>query len=386
MPERHPPPLTRRRFLSGVSKSTMGLALGGTAASLLAACGTDDDPTLTDPGDGGSPVATAPPSPTATSGPEGGAVVGDVIDYALTSDEWSGDFGWVQMRLRRGVVDGADVTFIRTDASDEAFAETEQLVFVPRMTVLADGLAGTAYVFEDPEHPVVLSTEPGRDDYTPAWHVHRVTWQGTARELRSVAEVQEAESGGELTVEATGIVFNGPLVTWSDGALPVDDERTGYLGPGQLLEEPDLDELTVRFKLHECFPGSRYIVVDTSAPPMAEGMAIAAAPPLAQATDAGATGRVNVFMGGVEGPGPMGGQPSVFDSRAGDPVWSPYWDHLTYVWKDDATPRVLADEAAVHAARDAGELDEFVGTPDTGGQGFVVNCPVPVVAPNTFTG
>jgi hypothetical protein len=40
----------------------------------------------------------------------------------------------------------------------------------------------------------------------------------------------------------------------------------------------------------------------------------------------------------------------------------------------------------VHAARDAGELDEFPGTPDTKGEIFTVNCPVPVLAPNTFVG
>jgi hypothetical protein len=62
-------------------------------------------------------------------------------------------------------------------------------------------------------------------------------------------------------------------------------------------------------------------------------------------------------MNGVDGHGPMGGQPSVFDSDAGNPEWSPYWDHMTYVWEDDARPRVLRTERQVHAARDRGELD-----------------------------
>jgi hypothetical protein len=119
---------------------------------------------------------------------------------------------------------------------------------------------------------------------------------------------------------------------------------------------------------------------------MAEGMAIVGSPRLGGASGAHGTGRVNVFMGGLEGSGPMGGQPSIFDSSAGDPSWSPYWDHMTYVWKEGAEPRVLANESEVHEARDEGELDEFPGTPDTGGEIFTVNCPVPVVAPNTFTG
>ena len=82
----------------------------------------------------------------------------------------------------------------------------------------------------------------------------------------------------------------------------------------------------------------------------------------------------------------MGVQPSVFDSRAGSAQWSPYWDHMTYGWKKGKTARVLRTEQEVHSARDSGDLDEFPGTPDTNGDIFVVNCPVPVLAPNTFKG
>ena len=374
--------IDRRRFLRGLSRSALGLAFAGTAGTVLAACAQDD------PAIGAGPGATPPsPSPSPSRADGARAIVGDVVDFALTSEEWAGDFGFVTLALHRAAVDGADAYFVRTDASDQDYADEQQVVFVPRLRALAEeGLAGAAYVFGDgpADQPVVLSSEPGRDDYTPAVEIHRVRWDGEPRILRSATEVQDAAEGGELTVDASGIVVNAPLVVWSSGRLPSDDELVEYLGPGQLIGEPDLDALEVTFKLHECYPGSRYIVTDTSAPPMADGMHIGAAAALHAATAAGATGRVNVLMGGVEGPGPMGAQPSVFDSRAGDPVWSPYWDHLTYVWSADAEPRVLEDEAAVHAARDAGDLEEFVGTPDTGGQGFVVNCPVPVVAPNTF--
>lgn len=52
--------------------------------------------------------------------------------------------------------------------------------------------------------------------------------------------------------------------------------------------------------------------------------------------------------------------------------------------KDAKTPRVLTSQAEVLRARDAGDLDEFPGVPDTNGTVFTVNCPVPVLAPNTF--
>ncbi len=59
----------------------------------------------------------------------------------------------------------------------------------------------------------------------------------------------------------------------------------------------------------------------------------------------------------------MGFQPSVFDSQAGSPDWSPYWDHMTYAWTDGAAPRVVRTEQQVQVARDAGDLDEFPGPP-----------------------
>ncbi len=356
-----------------------GLTLGVAGASLpaiLAACGADDD----------GPAASASASPsTSAADVEGTAIVGDVIDFALTSGEWAGAFGWVTFRLHEAVVEGDPAYFIRTDASDQDHATQEQLVYVPKIAGLAAaGLTGAAWIVRGADAPVVLSSLPGRKDYTPAWNLHEVAWKGSPGELTSADDVRQAAEAGDLDVTDLAVVLNGPVVAWPGGSLPVDTELTDYLGTGQLVSAPDTAALEVTFKLHECFPDSRYIVCDTSLPPMAEGMQIASSPKLAGSTEAGATGRTNVFMGGIEGSGPMGGQPSVFDASAGDPAWSPYWDHYTYAWSDGAEARVLENQDEIWAARDAGELEEFPGTPDTDGAVFTVNCPVPVVAPNTF--
>jgi hypothetical protein len=84
------------------------------------------------------------------------------------------------------------------------------------------------------------------------------------------------------------------------------------------------------FKLHECFPGSRYIVTDHSIEPAADMTKTLFATRLdAGPSKAGGSGRTNVFMNGIKGPGPMQFQPSVFDSDPPSPAWSPYWDHFT---------------------------------------------------------
>ncbi|MPZ88061.1 MAG: hypothetical protein GEU81_08290 [Nitriliruptorales bacterium] len=381
--------LSRRQFLVMTGRRGTGVALlAGGLPALLAACGADEqppaavEPTPVEPTP--TPTPTQTPTP-AEDGPAGQAIVGDVLEYALESDEWAGPFGFVTFRLHHGLVDGNDVYFIRTDGSDPDYAGEHGLVAVPKLAELAGtDLVGRLFLPENDDQPPILSSEPGRDDYTPAWQVHQLRWTGDPRELASVADVDAAEADGVLEIEDTGVVVNFPLVKWSTGELPVDDERTGYLGPGQLLEPPDTDELTVTFKLHECFPASRYIVADTDLQPMAEGMQVAHSPRLADTSEAGVTGRTNVFMNGIDGPGPMGFQPSVFDTQAGDPEWSPYWDHMTYAWADGVDPRVLTTEEELHGARDDGELEEFPGVPDTEGEIFVVNCPVPVIAENTF--
>jgi hypothetical protein len=379
--------MQRREFLGWASRRGAGVVLAGaTLPALLAACGDDDNPTV--------PAAQEPPETTATTAaavpPEGKAIIGDVIDFKLSSDQWEGQFGSVTMRLHKGAFAGQDVYLIRTDASDQGFATAEKLLYVPKLKPLtAEGLHGGAYLVQGGAdgQGTVLSSEPGRDDYTPAWRVHNVTWKAQPRLLRSVADVEAAESKGEVTVEETDIILNAEVVKWSTGQVSVDPDLKSYLGRGPAIEAPDPSTMKVTFKLGQCFPGTRYFAASHSIKPAAAMTQTTFAPRLHSGpSKALTTGRTNVFMNGIKGPGPMGFQPSVFDLDAGNPAWSPYWDHYTYRWKDTATPRVLRTQSELFTARDGGELEEFPGVPDTKGEVFTVNCPAPVLAPISFSG
>jgi hypothetical protein len=187
------------------------------------------------------------------------------------------------MKLHKGAFDGKDLYFVRTDASDRAFATAEKLVFVPKLATLTGvGLSGAVYLFDNGAagQAPVFSNEPGGDGYTPAWTVHKVTWRGTPRRMSSVAEIEAAKSRGDVDVDKSNVVVNYSLVKWSSGSLPVDTEKKAYLGTGQLLEEPDTTGGRVTFKLSECYPGNRYFVVDHSMAPMAEGTFTGFAPGL----------------------------------------------------------------------------------------------------------
>ena len=115
-------------------------------------------------------------------------------------------------------------------------------------------------------------------------------------------------------------------------------------------------------------------------------MNIPASAPTQQLLTVGGTDEIWVFGNGIPGPGVMGFQPAVFDNKAGQPAWSPFWDHRTVVWKDESQATVLTSSAEIRALIESGDLEEFMGVPDTHPDGFVVNCPAPILAPNTFAG
>jgi hypothetical protein len=369
--------LSRREFLQVGS-----LGLG---AAILAACSGQTTP---------SPTATAVtteagPAPTAVPD-EPRAIVGDVLDFSLDGD-WPGRFGRVRFRLQEGLYDSEKAYFIRTDASDPDFAEENGMVSVVLLRAAENvpDAASSIYLFRNssPEQLPILDSVPSEENYSP---VHRIYWVESdgSTVFDSAESLRAAESSGDVSVETSDIFVNYPVVKWPGGEMSVDQEKLEYLGGGQLLEPVDTENMTVTFKLHECFPGSRYIVTDTSAAPMAPMMAVSPSGPLQalKEQEFSGTDKIWVFANGIEGSGVMGFQPAIFAHRAGDPVWSPLWDHFTLRWTDGTTPRVLKSGEDVNAALETGEVELFNGTPDTHPNGFIVNCPVPVLAPNTFSG
>jgi len=379
------PNLTRRRFLHGT-------ALAG-GALFLAACSpsTGASPTLA-PTAATATSAPATPAPSVTSPnptPNNAAtvLVRDVVEYELRGPfKWNG--GSVTMRLHAGFIDGETAYFVRTDTSDKDFATSEGLVWVPVLSTARskDGAVGTIHLVEGglPDQLPVLSTVPGRPDFTPLYRVVRATFSGTPTLLNSAAAVDAAVSAGTVTLQQTEIVVNYPTVKWPGGELPVDTAVEMPLAGGPLLGAPDLAAMVVTFKLHQCFPESRYIITDTSAGEMAPMMNIQGSGGTANLDKVGATSKITVFGNGIAGPGAMGFQPGIFREKAGNPAWSPLWDHFTAVWKDPAKAVLLKTQAELDARAAAGEIEIVRGTPDTGGNGFIVNCPSPVVAPNDF--
>lgn len=272
--------IDRRQFVGLMGRRGLGVvALGGAVPALLAACSGDDE---TSASAGAAATTTPAPEPTAdvqaseSEGTQGTAIVGDVVDFALTSDQWASPFGFVTLRMHRALVDGNELFSIRTDASDEDYAREHGLVTVPKIAVLAgtDMVAKAYFPAGDDDQAPLVSTQPGRDDYTPAWQVHTYAWVDEQQPVQSVDDLEAAADAGAVEIEETQVVLN---------ALHRDRHRSATDGRGHGRRAHP----TARRRV-----GRR-----RDRPP-------------------------NVFMNGIEGPGPMGFQPSVFDTQAGDPEWS----------------------------------------------------------------
>ncbi|MGI0012826.1 MAG: DUF7482 domain-containing protein [Nitrososphaera sp.] len=133
----------------------------------------------------------------------------------------------------RGFYKGQEILFIHTEASDPDVVSMltmmmdSPVILVPSLKDVPESSLDEVYVFtngvggEGPFgfQPDVFSSVPTDSDYTPLREVNLASWKdtATARELRSVEEIIDAETKGELSISSPGVVVNMPIVKWPTG-------------------------------------------------------------------------------------------------------------------------------------------------------------------------
>ncbi len=133
----------------------------------------------------------------------------------------------------RGYMEGKEIRFIHTEASDTKVAELltdmmgSPVLVVPSLAQAPSATLSNVYVFtngirgEGPFsfQPDVFDNPPGTAGYSPLRALHLVTWkkEESARELKTAAEVKRAVNRDEVTIELPGVVVNMPLLTWPGG-------------------------------------------------------------------------------------------------------------------------------------------------------------------------
>ncbi len=168
-------------------------------------------------------VSAATPAPTlaATTSMDGGMTMGSPYS---TND---------LAPLAKAYYGGKDVYFIHPETSDPDVAAVltkmmgPKVLTVPSLAKVSKELLGNVYVFTNGLkgmgplgfQPDVFDSVPGDTAYTPLRAITLVTWkkEADAKELKSVADIKQAESAGVIETKQPGVVVNMPVLVWPDG-------------------------------------------------------------------------------------------------------------------------------------------------------------------------
>jgi len=301
----------------------------------------------------------------------------------------------VTLPLTRGFVDGFEVFYISTEASDEELADHltkvtgSRVVFTPALQRTPEGSLANIYAFANGIkgtgplgfQPNVADSQPGDAEYSPLWKINTVEWsQGvTPRELTSEADILSAQSNDELTVTPTKLVVNCPFVKWNGGQLQIRSDKTltdeTPYGGGQVLSI-DTEKMEVTFVAHRGFaPDGKtiyYIVTDASVKEVADDLGVLFVEKTKATLTTSAASDLFVFTNGIKGSGPMGFQASIASTDVGNAFYSPLWRILVVTWKDTSQAEFLTKQSEIISATSSGKLTSDVA-------GVVVNCPFVVV-------
>ncbi len=139
-----------------------------------------------------------------------------------------------------GYYNGEKVFFVHTEVSDKEMAEMMSMMInfptlhVSELNNISPEEMSKVYVFTNGIHGSgpygggpfmyqidVLDSIPNQMGYSQFRVPYLVTWSdnSTPRILKSVDEILEAESNGELTIQKTDNVVNSPMVVWKSGGM-----------------------------------------------------------------------------------------------------------------------------------------------------------------------
>lgn len=148
-----------------------------------------------------------------------------------TQSQASGSYA--SLPVGKAYAEGKEIYFTHTEASDPGIAETltnmmkSPVLHVPGLAQVPQEALATVYVFENGlkgkgplgYQPDVFDNPPGSQGYSPLRQIVLVKWADgvQASELKSAAEVLQAETAGQVTTQKPGVVVNMPFVVWDGG-------------------------------------------------------------------------------------------------------------------------------------------------------------------------
>jgi hypothetical protein len=300
----------------------------------------------------------------------------------------------IDIPLAKGYENGNEIFFIATDVSDKKTAEFAsnltgfKVNFSPLLAQTPDSARGQAYVFKNGiegkgsfgfQIPVI-NAKPGDEGYSPLLQLNIAEWKegATAKELKSIQEIKQAEVNGTISINKTNIIVNHPAIKWQGGEMKVSENKTidddSPYGPAQVLNI-DTEKMVVTMVAHRGWgPDGKtvyYIVTDATPEMPAAMMGVTYVPFDEKLATAPVAVDLFQFMNGINGTGPMGFQAGIGAANPEDPNYSPMWKISFLEWKDPSKARVLETLDDILAMQKDGMITI---TPAMEGK-HVVNCP-----------
>jgi len=152
---------------------------------------------------------------------------------AACSTQPQGTGTFAQVPAGRAYAEGNEIYFTHTEASDVGIADKltnmmkSPVLFVPSLADVPESALANVYVFENGLtgkgplgfQPDVFNNPPGTDGYSPLRQIILTKWADgvKATELKSEADILQAEKDGKLSTTKSGVVVNMPFLVWDGG-------------------------------------------------------------------------------------------------------------------------------------------------------------------------
>jgi hypothetical protein len=117
----------------------------------------------------------------------------------------------------QGYYDGHKDTYLNTDVSDKAEAESMHINYAPVLKAVPLASAPEIYLVQGKAASgqlAVFGSEPGEQSYSPIWKETILTWKPSATPvlITSDTQIDQLEKKGVLSERGTSIRLNCPIV------------------------------------------------------------------------------------------------------------------------------------------------------------------------------
>lgn len=304
----------------------------------------------------------------------------------------------IDIPMQKGYENGNEIYFVTFDSSNNNLAlqitnssndfpvhHTKLLAQTPseaaeQSYIFTNGITGAGHLGYQ---PTIVESKPGDNDYSPLKHVNLVEWKtpSSARELKSIEELINAQNAGEIVVNSTSVelVINSPAIKWQDGSLKIREDKvitgkTPFIG-GQVTNINTEKMVVTMVAMRGYGPDGKTLYWSvTDGSPFTNDITLGGivyAPKDDVLADTPVAVDFYQFINGVRDAGPQGFQPPVSPVNLEDENYSPIWRIYFVAWKDPQQSQVIQTMSDLNQMRKAGLIEI---TPAMEGR-HIVNCP-----------